>query len=96
MTKITGKHPPLLDHTTEEYLKVLFKKIEKSFNKVCPSNRNNFLSYSYVLNKIFQLHGKTDMAEYFPLLKSREKLKYQDEIWKKICEDLGWVFYPSL
>ena len=96
ITKITGNHPPLLDRATEEYLKVLFKKIEKSFNKVCPSNRNNFLSYSYVLNKIFQLHGNNNMSEYFPLLKSRDKLKYQDEIWKKICEDLNWVFYPSL
>jgi hypothetical protein len=29
------------------------------------------------------------------LLKSREKLYSQDQIWKKICEELDYEFYPS-
>ena len=34
-------------------------------------------------------------AKCFPLLKSREKLKQQDNIWKNICNDLGWEFQAS-
>jgi hypothetical protein len=30
------------------------------------------------------------------LLKSRDKLKIQDKIWEKICEELDWPFYPSI
>jgi len=32
----------------------------------------------------------------FPLLNSREKLHQQDQIWKKICEELQWEFIKSL
>jgi hypothetical protein len=28
------------------------------------------------------------------MLKDREKRIEQDQIWKKICEDLGWKFIP--
>ena len=30
--------------------------------------------------------------EYFPLLKSKEKLLKQDEIWKLICKDLNFKY----
>jgi hypothetical protein len=29
-------------------------------------------------------------------LKSREKLHLQDQIWKKICEELNWQFIESI
>ena len=32
----------------------------------------------------------------FPLLKSRQKLRTQDEIWKNICQECKWEFYPSI
>ena len=40
-----------------------------------------------------------EMDEFLPcfmLLKSREKLHQQDQIWKKICEYLRWEFIPSV
>ena len=95
-SQLSGIPPPTLDHDTEECLKELFKLIEQSFNKHCPSNRINFLSYPYVLHKLFQIFGKYEYLMYFPLLKSKEKVKAQDVIWKKICADLNWEFYPSV
>ena len=62
----------------------------------CPPSRKNFLSYAYVLHKFCELLEFDDLLEYFPLLKSREKLHQQDIIWKKICRDLKWQFIPSL
>ena len=35
-------------------------------------------------------------VQFFPLLKSTEKLYAQDQIWKKICKDLRWEFIPSV
>jgi hypothetical protein len=33
---------------------------------------------------------------FFPLLKDKEKMIEQDEIWKKICEELDWEFIPTV
>ena len=32
----------------------------------------------------------------FPYLKSNEKLRQQDAIWKNICKELKWEFIKSL
>jgi hypothetical protein len=93
---ITGKNAPTLDRKSEEILRSLFKEIQIPFMKNCPSNRKNFLSYSYVLHKFCELLEYDHLLEYFSLLKSREKLHAQDLIWEKICKDLNWEFIPSL
>ena len=59
-------------------------------------NRYNFLSYSYVLNKILRILKKEEHAKYFKLLKYRWKLQEYDTIWRKICIEKGWEFYSSL
>jgi hypothetical protein len=30
------------------------------------------------------------------MLKDREKRIEQDEIWKNICEELGWEYIPTI
>ena len=96
MSQITGKPAPTLSRDMEDQIKIMFKKIQGPFAKHCPPSRTNFLSYSFVLHKIFQLLGLKEFLCYFPLLKSREKLREQDIIWKPICKDVGWMFYPSV
>ncbi|AYV78614.1 MAG: late transcription factor VLTF3-like protein [Edafosvirus sp.] len=96
ISKMTGRPPPTLSREVEEKIKVMFRSIQEPFTKYCPKDRTNFLSYSYVLHKFFQLLEMDEFVQYFPLLKSREKLRLQDKIWKRICDDLKWQFYPSL
>jgi RNase P subunit RPR2 len=96
ISKITGQPAPTINRETEEKLKKMFDKIQEPFEKYCPKNRINFLSYSYVLHKFFQLIELDNYVKCFPLLKSRTKLRIQDEMWKKICEDCKWQFYPSV
>ena len=93
---LTDKKAPTLDRKTEEVLRSLFKEIQIPFMNNCPPNRKNFLSYSYVLHKFCELLEFDHLLEYFPLLKSREKLHQQDMIWEKICKDLKWQYIPSL
>ena len=73
----------------------MFTKIQEPFDRHCPPERKNFLSYSYVNYKFAQLCGYTEYLPYFNLLKSKDKLHEQDKIWKEICYDLGWKYYPS-
>ena len=74
----------------------MFKQTQEPFAKICPDNRTNFLSYSYVIRKLLELLNETQYINYFPLLKSREKLYQQDVMWKAICKDLKWDFIPSI
>ena len=93
---INGVKAPKLSSETEEILRSLFKDIQVPFMNNCPPNRRNFLSYSYVLHKFCELLELDYLLEFFPLLKSREKLQQQDKIWKDICKDLKWQYIPSV
>jgi type II secretory pathway component PulJ len=96
MNRLNGLPMPHLSPELEEKLRNMFKQIQTPFLKYAPSERKNFLSYSYVLHKFIQLLEKDEYLTCFPLLKNREKLHAQDRIWCKICEELGWQFLPSL
>lgn len=93
---INGVPPPKLPQSLEDKIKTMFLMIQKPFEKHCPSNRKNFLSYSYTLHKLCQLLGEDAYLPYFGLLKSSQKLFQQDKIWKCICQELSWEFIPSV
>jgi len=96
INRINGIPTPQFSPELEEKLCNMFRNIQVPFLKHCPKDRKNFLSYSYVLYKFFQILGLDEYLKYFPLLKSREKLYVQDQIWKKICEELNYEIIPSL
>ena len=92
---LNGMQPLSMPPDVEEQLCNMFQKIQEPFEKHCPPDRTNFLSYSYVIHKFCQLLGYYEYLPYFNLLKSKEKLHQQDKIWKKICVDLGWKYFSS-
>jgi len=94
--RITGASPPQLTPDMEEMCRLCFIAVQPAFDKHCPPGRKNFLSYSYVLYKIFQLLGYDQSLDSFSLLKGRDKLAKQDHIFNKICEELDWEFVPSV
>ena len=96
INRINGIPTPQFSPELEDKLCNMFRDIQAPFLKHCPKDRKNFLSYSYVLYKFFQILGLNEYLKFFPLLKSREKLYAQDQIWKKICEDLNYIIIPSL
>jgi len=95
ISTLSGKKAPSLTRKAEETLRSLFKDIQIPFMNHCPHTRKNFLSYSYVLHKFCELLEYDELLIFFPLLKSREKLQQQDQIWAKICSDLQWQYIPS-
>jgi hypothetical protein len=89
-------NPPQMDSALEDKLRNMFFQIQKPFSDHCPPGRKNFLSYSYILYKFCELLSKDEFLKCFPLLKSKEKLYIQDQIWKKITIDLEWEFIPTI
>ena len=96
ISKLSNKSPPSITQKQEEIFKKMFKEIQEPFQQHCPKDRVNFLSYSYVLHKLCQLLELDNIIGCFPLLKDRDKLRQQDLMWKKICKDCRWKFYPSI
>ena len=98
LNKISGVPPIQIPHEVEEKLKEMFLLIQEPFERVksevCPK-RISFLSYHFVLYKFCQLLSLHEYQRCFTLLKSNDKLKLQDRIWRGICEILGWAYIPS-
>lgn len=96
INKLNGKPAPVLPKHIEEKLNSMFIQIQEPYAEFCPDNRSNFLNYSYVLYKFFELLELDEYLEHFSLLKSKEKLYNHDCIWRKFCKKLKWEFIPSL
>ena len=91
-----GIKPPIMSPELEDTLCNLFMEIQGPYAKYCPDDRVNFLNYYYTVYKLCELLEKDEFLPYFPMLKDREKRIEQDEIWKKICEELNWEFIPTI
>lgn len=103
INRINGRPPFTLTSEIEDKIKIMFQQIQAPYEKHKPPNRRNFLSYSYCLHQMFKILGLHEFAKYFPLLKSADKLRQQDEIFKKIVAEMAqkdktinWLFYPSI
>lgn len=95
-TLLNGTKPPVMSPELEEKLRNMFHAIQGPFDKFCPDERTNFLSYSYILYKFCELLGHDEYLDFFPLLKSREKLYKHDQIWRKITDELRWQWIPTI
>ena len=96
LSRLNGNPPPTITPEIEEKIRAMFQEIQAPFLIYCPDDRTNFLSYSYILYKFFELLDLDEYKVYFPLLKSRDRLIAHDEIWKKICTYLQWEFISSV
>jgi len=96
LSRLNGNPPPTITPEIEEKIRAMFQEIQAPFLLYCPDDRTNFLSYSYILYKFFELLDLDEYKVYFPLLKSRDRLIAHDQIWKKICDYLKWEFIRSV
>lgn len=96
LSRLNGNPPPTITPEIEEKIRTMFQEIQAPFLLYCPNDRTNFLSYSYILYKFFELLELDEYKVYFPLLKSRDRLIAHDQIWQKICDYLNWEFIRSV
>jgi hypothetical protein len=91
-----GIKPPVMNEELHETLCVLFIEIQKPWAVHCPPNRTNFFNYTYTLYQLCVLLDQTQYLPYIPMMKDREKQLEQDMIWKKVCNDLDWEYFPTV
>ena len=91
-----GIKPPVFSPEFEDTLCNLFNELLSPYSKFCPNDRVNFLNYYYVLYKLCESLGEKRYLYEIPMLKDREKIIEQDEIWKRMCAELNWEFIPTI
>ena len=53
------------------------------------STRKCILHYNYLFQRLFQIVNMPQYLKWFPLLKSKPKLKNLDNMWWEICDQTG-------
>ena len=96
INSIFGIKPPVMDSDLHETLCVLFIEIQRPWALHCPPTRTNFFNYTYTLYQLCVLLDQTQYLPYIPMMKDREKQLEQDMIWKKVCFDLDWEYFPTV
>jgi hypothetical protein len=94
--KTTNKAPPQLQREQEEKLRLMFREVQEPFKIYKPNVRKNLISYSYIIYKLCELIELDYILPFINLLKSDQKIKDMDIIWKKICNHLNWEFIASV
>lgn len=95
VSKCTGSPSPQLPPEASELCRLMFMAVQLPFQKYCPVYRKNFLSYSFILSKLLYILGYDELCDRLTMLKGKDKLQRMDEIWKNICRELDWEFFPS-
>jgi hypothetical protein len=96
-SKITRTPPLTISRQEYDVILDMFSKSESLYiKKFKPKERQNFLKYTFVLNKIFLILDKPLHAKHCKLLKSEQKTKNQEKIWKQICREANWKYYSSI
>ena len=95
---LTGTPLPYIRREVEDKMVRLFRQIDRVFyltrHKV-PFARTSFLNYYYVIYKLLESLGQSDLLPRVPLLKTHIRLKQHDNLWRLICEELDWTFQPT-
>ena len=92
---ISGRQPPYIRRMVEDKLVRYFKQVLRPYEEYKPKNRKNFLNYYYILYKLLEMMGETELLKEIPMLRSRQRIRQHDKVWGKICEDLGWRFIKT-
>jgi len=92
-SRLSGRRSGRVPPHVEEQLRNMFLQMQPAFARHAPKWRTNFLSYTYVIYRLFQILNLTHMLDGIVLLKSRPKLEANDAIFRKMCVDLGWPIF---
>ena len=90
--KCTGQAPPVPGAALLMRLDEQFNELQRPFDSAKNEQRRNFLNYNFVLARLFQRLGVPEYSCFFPMIKSKSKIRALDQTYKKMCELAGWEY----
>ena len=94
INRITGIAPPVPGSGLLAQLDTLFIELQRPFNAHKSPIRKNFLNYNYVFCRLFQMQKCSQFSMFFPLIKSKAKLKALDDTWCEMVRAVNWEVTP--
>ncbi len=70
----------------------MLKMMDRIWFDIKRNRRRSFLNYYYILFKLVEPLGQTELLLHVRLRRTRLRLRRHDFIWKKVCDDLGWIW----
>jgi hypothetical protein len=92
--RVTRIAPPIPGSMLVQKLDAMFQDLQEPFNCFRVAERKNFLNYNYVFCRLFQKLDCTQFCMFFPLIKSKHKLKQLDDMWMNMAGSLQWELKP--
>ena len=92
--RITQVAPPFPGPMLLQQLDSMFIELQRPFNVSRPGDRKNFLNYNYVFSRLFQQIDCEQFSIFFPLIKSKQKLRVLDDTWESMLNLLSWEIKP--
>lgn len=88
---------PLIQMTLQQENKFCsnFLMLVDPYERHKPPSRKHFMSYAYAAWQFCRIENTPEFYNLFRLLKDPSKIAKQDEIFLKICPEIGWTFEPS-
>lgn len=87
---VTGSQPPQFTEAQEKLLIRMFDDSIEPYMRY-KGDRHNYLTYSFAIHKMLEILGwPREIREFYPVLRSDSKRIDQEQIWHKMCADLGW------
>jgi len=94
--RVTHIAPPKPGTLLVQKLDQMFQDLQEPFVCYRLDRRKNFLNYNYVFCRLFQRLYCTQFCMFFPLIKSKQKLKQLDDMWIKMAECVKWKVEPLI
>lgn len=92
--RCTGVLPPCPGPVVLNHLDTLFSELQRPFDAHKLAARRNFLNYNYVFCRLFQRMGCIKFCMFFPLIRSKVKLRALDEMWNAMAQSINWPAPP--
>jgi len=80
----------------ENRLCAMFLTIVDPYERNKPASRKHFISYAYCAWQFCRIENMPQFFGLFRLLKDERKIEQQDDIFRKICAEVGWQFESAL
>ena len=75
-------------------MKEMFLLWEQAFNANRPATRKCIINYNFLFVRMLQCLNMSEHYKWFPMLKSKAKVRALDEIWKGMCLSMGVEYLP--
>ena len=92
--RCTGVMPPCPGPIVLKRLDELFLELQRPFEANKIVSRRNFLNYNYVFCRLFQHIGCSKFCMFFPLIRSKVKLRVLDDMWHAMAQSINWPTPP--